>query len=135
MDAARSLLCIHRDPAQLSGLQETGFSLSIATHGSQGLRLLVDAVVLEYHLGLSDGAAVADQIKKVRPLLPIVMLAESLELPEGALKSVDALVASPDVPRFLVEAIHTVLQAKDCQHLDAASAEPAAPLDEPHADS
>lgn len=115
-------------------LQERGFSLIPATHGSQGLRLLmsktIDAVILEYHLGLLDGAAVADEIKKVRPRLPIVMLAENLELPEGALKSVDALVTSSDGPRFLVEAIQAVLQAKDCQHFDAASAEPTAPLDE-----
>ena len=129
MDAARSLLCIHRDPAKLSLLQEKGFSLITATHGSGGLRLLVskpvDAVVLEYHLGLLDGAAVADEIKKVRPRLPIVMLAESLELPEGTLKSVDALVTSSDGPRFLLEAVHTVLQAKDRQHFDAACAEQA----------
>lgn len=134
MAAARSLLCIHRDPAQLSVLQEKGFSLITATHGSQGLRLLVskpvDAVVLEYYLGLLDGATVADEIKKVRPRLPIVMLAESLELPEGVLKSVDALVTSADGPSFLVEAIHTVLQTKDCQHFDAASAEQAKPRGE-----
>ena len=125
MAAARSLLCIHRDPAQLMVLQEKGFSLIPATHGSQGLRLLmsktVDAVILEYHLGLLDGAAVADEIKKVRPRLPIVMLAEILELPEGALKSVDALVTNCDGPRFLLEAIHTVLQAKDRLHFDTAS--------------
>jgi len=125
MGAARSLLCIHRDPAQLSLLQEKGFSLLTVTHVSQGLRLLaskpVDAVILEYHLGLLDGAAVADEIKKVRPRLPVVMLAESLELPEGALKSVDALVTNCDGPRFLLEAIHTVLQAKDRQHFDTAS--------------
>jgi CheY-like chemotaxis protein len=115
-------------------LQEKGFSVISATHGSQGLRLLVskpvDAVILEYHLGLLDGAAVADKIKKVRPRLPIVMLAESLELPEGALKSVDALVTNCDGPRFLLEAIHTVLQAKDRLHFDTASAEPVAPLEE-----
>jgi CheY-like chemotaxis protein len=126
MAAARSLLCIHRDPTQLSLLQEKGFSLLTATHVGQGLRLLaskpVDAVILEYHLGLLDGAAVADEIKKVRPRLPVVMLAESLELPEGALKSVDALVTNCDGPRFLLEAIHTVLQAKDRQHCDTASA-------------
>ena len=130
MAAARSLLCIHRDPAQLMVLQEKGFSVITATHGSQGLRLLVskpvDAVVLEYHLGLLDGAAVADEIKKVKPRLPIVMLAESLELPEGALKSVDALVTKCDGPGFLLEAIHSVLQAKDCLHFDTASAEEAA---------
>ena len=127
MAAVTSLLCIHRDPAQLSLLQEKGFSLLTATHGSQGLRLLaskaVDAVILEYNLGLLDGATIADEIKKVRPRLPIIMLAESLELPDGALKSVDALVTNCDGPRFLLEAIHTVLQAKDRQHLDTASAE------------
>lgn len=92
-------------------LQEKGFSLIPATHGSQGLRLLmsktIDAVILEYHMGLLDGAAVAGEIKKVRPRLPIVMLTKSLELPEGALKSVDALVTKCDGPRFLLEAIHT----------------------------
>ena len=129
MADARSLLCIHRNPAELSMLQEKGFSLITATHGSQGLRLLVskavDAVILEYYLGLLDGAAVADEIKKVRPRLPIVMLAESLELPEGALKSVDALVTSSDGPRFLLEAIHSLLQAKDRQLFDTAPAKQA----------
>ena len=134
MTVARSLLCIHRDPAQLSALEENGFCVITATHGSQGLHLLVsqpvDAVILEYHLGLLHGAAVADEIKKVRPRLPIVLLAESLELPEGALKSVDALVTNCDGPRFLLEAIHTVLQEKDRLHFDTAFAEPAAPLEE-----
>jgi CheY-like chemotaxis protein len=134
MAAARSLLCVHRDPAQLIVLQEKGFSLITATHGSQGLRLLmskaVDAVILEYHLGLMDGAAVADEIKQVKPRLPIVMLAETLELPEGALKSVDALVTKSDGPHFLLEAIHTVLEARDRLDLDTALAEPAAVLEQ-----
>ena len=134
MTAARSLLCVHRDPAQLTALLEKGFSLITATCGSEGLRLLmskpVDAVILEYDLMLLDGAVVADEIKKVRPRLPIVMLSESLELAEGALQSVDALVTSSDGPRFLLEAIHTVLQAKDRQHFDSASAEQAMPRGE-----
>ena len=134
MTAARSLLCIHRDPARLMVLQERGFCLITATNWTQGLRLLVskpvDAVILEYHLGLLDGAAVADEIKQVKPRLPIVMLAESLELPEGALKSVDALVTNCDGPSFLLEAIYTVLQAKDRQHFDTALAESATPLEQ-----
>jgi CheY-like chemotaxis protein len=134
MAAARSLLCIHRDPDRLSVLREKGFSLITATHGSQGLRLLVskpvDAVILEYHLGLLDGAAVAGEIKRVRPRLPIVMLAESVELPEGALKSVDALVTNCDGPRFLLEAIQTVLQARERLDLDTTSGQAAPPAEE-----
>jgi CheY-like chemotaxis protein len=40
---------------------------------------------------------------------------------------VDALVTSSDGPYFLLEAIHTVLQAKDRLHFDTASAEQATP--------
>src|SRR5579862_2022385 len=95
-----TLLCIHRDPAQLSLLQENGYELVTATTGSEGLRLLmtrpVDAIVLEHNLGLLDGVVVAAEIKKVKPRLPIVMLVDHLELPDGALKAVDALVTKSD---------------------------------------
>ena len=111
-----TLLCIHRDPAQLTLLQENGYELVTATNGSEGLRLLmsrpVDAIVLEYHLGLLDGAVVAAEIKKVKPQIPIVMLAEHLELPDGALKSVDALVTKSDGAHFLWATVHFVLNVK-----------------------
>lgn len=114
-----TLLCIHRDPAQLSLLQENGYELLTATNGSDGLRLLmsrpVDAIVLEYQLGLLDGAVVATEIKKFRPQLPIVMLADHLELPEGALKSVDALVTKSDGAHFLWATVHFVLNVKPTQ--------------------
>jgi DNA-binding response OmpR family regulator len=76
----------------------------------------VDAIVLEYHLGLLDGATVADEIKKAKPQLPIVMLADDLELPEGALKSVDALVTKSDGPHFLWATVHFVLNVRPTQH-------------------
>jgi CheY-like chemotaxis protein len=49
-------------------LRENGYELVTATNGSDGLRLLlsppVDAIVLEYHLGLLDGAILAAEIKE-----------------------------------------------------------------------
>ena len=114
-----TLLCIHRDPAQLSLLQEHGYELLTATNGSDGLRLFmsqpVDAIVLDYRLGLLDGGVVAAEIKKVKPQVPIVMLAEDVELPDDALKSVDALVAKSDGPHFLLASIRSVLDVKPCQ--------------------
>jgi len=116
MAANNTLLCIHRNPAQISTLRDNGYELITATNGSEGLRLLmsrpVDAIVLEYHLGLLDGVVVAAEIKKVKPQLPIVMLAEHLELPDGALKSVDAVVTKADGPDFLWATIHFVLNVK-----------------------
>jgi CheY-like chemotaxis protein len=122
-----TLLCIHRDPAQLSLLKENGYGVITATNGSDGLRLLmsrpVDAIVLEYYLGLLDGGVVAHEIKQVRPQLPVVMLAERLDFPDGALKSVDALVAKSDGPHFLLATIHSVLQTKQAPEHDGTCAE------------
>jgi DNA-binding response OmpR family regulator len=90
-----------------------------ATNGGDGLRLFVswpvDAIVLDYQLGLLDGATVAAEIKQVKPQVPIVMLADNLELPDGALKSVDAIVAKSDGPHFLLETVHFVLNGKPAQ--------------------
>ena len=83
-----TLLCIHRDPAQLTLLQENGYELVTATNLSDGLRLLmthsVDAIVLEYPLGLLDGAAIATEIrKKAKPKLQSTL---SLVCPCGTIR-------------------------------------------------
>jgi DNA-binding response OmpR family regulator len=100
----------------MGSLREQGYELVTATNGSEGLRLFmsrpVDAIVLEYHLGLLDGACVAGAIKQVRPEVPIVMLTDDLELPDGALKSVDAIVTKSDGAHFLWATVHFVLNAK-----------------------
>src|SRR5579864_1601781 len=119
MASNSTLLCIHRDPAQLALLRENGYELITATNSSDGLRLLastpVDAIVLEYHLGVLHGVAVAAEIKKAKPHLPIVIVADDLELPEAALKSVDALVTKSDGPHFLWATVHFVLNVKPTQ--------------------
>jgi len=90
-----------------------------ATNGHDGLRLFasqpVDAIVLDYHLGFSEGTLVANEIKRVRPTIPIVMVADDLELPYDALKSVDALVTRSDGAHFLWATVHFVLNVKPAQ--------------------
>ncbi len=116
MAANSTLLCIHRDSAQLSLLEQSGYDLVTATNGREGLRLFmsrpVDAIVLDYHLGLLDGGVVAAEIKKVKPQVPIVMVAHELEVPVSALRSVDAVVASGDGPDLLLATIRSVLEMK-----------------------
>ena len=111
-----TLLCIHRDPSQLQLLEEYGYNLVTATNGHDGLQLFrsryVDAIVLDFQLELLDGGVVASVIKKVRPQIPIVMLADDMELPSDSLKSVDALVAKSDGPHFLAATVHFVLSVK-----------------------
>ncbi|MGA9544524.1 MAG: response regulator [Candidatus Sulfotelmatobacter sp.] len=130
-----TLLCINRDPAQLCSLQENGYQLLTATNGRDGLRLFasqpVDAIVLDYQLGLLDGAVVANEIKRVRPTIPIVMLADNLELPDGALNSVDALVTRSDGAHFLWATVHFVLSVKPAQSREAQHESPGKPSTDP----
>lgn len=108
---------------QLSLLKEHGYELATATNGSEGLRLFmsrpVDAVVLEYHLGILDGVTIADEIKQVRPDVPIVMWADNVEFPSDALNSIDALVAKSDGPHFLMATLHFVLNVRPAQRRKA----------------
>jgi response regulator RpfG family c-di-GMP phosphodiesterase len=123
MSINSTLLCIHRDPAQLGLLKENGYDLVTTSNGRDGLRLFmscsVDAVVLEHEVGLIDGAVIAAELKRVRPQIPIVMLVDHLELPDADLKSVDALVAKSDGAHFLWATVHFVLNVKPAQHREA----------------
>ena len=116
MAGNNTLLCIHREPAQLSLLQEYGYELLTATNGHEGLQLFmsqpVDAIVLDYQLGLLDGGVVAAEIKRVKPQMPIVMLAEYMDIPVAALNSVDAVVAKSDLAESLIDTVHSVLNSQ-----------------------
>ena len=114
--ATSTLLCIHQDPAQLSLLQEHGYELLTATTGHEALQLFmsqpVDAIVLDYQLGLLDSGVVAAAIKKVEPQVPIIMLADHMNIPVAAINSVDALVVKSDLADSLLETVHSVLNIK-----------------------
>ncbi len=115
-----TLLCIHRDPAQLNLLQENGYELVTATNGADGIRLFmsrpVDAVVLDYELGsLEKGRMVAAEIKKFNRRVPIVMLADEMELPDTAFKAVDALLIPSDGPTLLWATIDYMLKVEPDQ--------------------
>jgi hypothetical protein len=60
MSTNSSLLCIHRDSAQLSLLKEDGYELVTAWSGSDGLRLLmsqsVDVVAVGARVSLPHGS-------------------------------------------------------------------------------
>jgi CheY-like chemotaxis protein len=119
-----TLLCIQCDPAQSHSLQENGYQLLTATNSRDGLRLFashpVDAVVLDHQLSIIlDGALVANEIKQVRPTIPIVLVVDDLELPYDALNAVDALVTKSDGAHFLWAAVHFVLNVKPAQSREA----------------
>ncbi len=115
----KNILCIDTDLSCLTLrgalLEENGYRVLTATCGHEGLQLFVsqavDAILLDYYLGLLDGGVVADEVKRVKPETPVVMLAEHGELPRDALRSVDAFVFKSHGPAALLAALHAVLLA------------------------
>lgn len=72
----------------------------------------VDAIVLEYYLGLLNGLVIAAAIKQVRPEVPVILLADNADLFTDDLKSVDALVRRSDDAHVLLAIIHFVMSVK-----------------------
>jgi CheY-like chemotaxis protein len=114
----KNILCIDTD---LNGLtlrgallEDNGYRVLTATCGREGLELFVsqavDAILLDYYLGLLDGGVVAAEIKRVRPQTRVVMLTDHWEVPRDVLKSVDAFVLKSHGPGTLLAALHDVLE-------------------------
>jgi DNA-binding NtrC family response regulator len=115
-----NLLCIGGDPDQSESrkllLESNGYKVTTTCTDQDGLNLLnsrgIDAVVAEV---TGDSWFAATEWKKVHPQVPIVVVANSLDLPCFALDSVDAFVASFDGPQFLLDTLHFLLQVKPTQ--------------------
>jgi DNA-binding response OmpR family regulator len=66
------------------GLRAEGYGVRVATDGEAGARLAldpeVDLVVLDRMLPLLDGLGVLERVRRVRPLLPVIMLTAKAEV-------------------------------------------------------
>lgn len=124
----KNILCIDTD---LNGLtlrgallEDNGYRVLTATCGREGLELFVsqtiDAILLDYYLGLLDGGVVAAEIKRVKPETRVVMLTDHWEVPRDVLKSVDAFVFKSHGPEALLAALHDVLEVSSASTAAAA---------------
>ena len=112
----QTLLCID-DRLQLlehrkTMLEAHGFSVTIGSTAHAAMKILektpVDAVVLEYKLEGMDAEAVAYQINRRFPNLPIVLLSAHFQMPERILWLVDEYVMKSELPGELVRVLKRV---------------------------
>jgi CheY-like chemotaxis protein len=102
-----TILCVEDEQLQLqlrkAQFESAGFHVLLARSGSAAMEIFrtqhVDAVVMDYWLSGSNGTAIAEEMKRLRPRIPVVMLSGFSPLPgEGVL--VDAWLrkaaAEPD---------------------------------------
>jgi CheY-like chemotaxis protein len=107
------LLCIDDNEDVLecekSFLESFGYTVLTAASGGQGLELAsmhaVDVVIVDYFMPEMNGQQVAIEMKRLRPQAPIIMLSGAVDVPEQALKWVDAFVAKDRLASQLLPAI------------------------------
>lgn len=94
-------------------LRLAGYEVLSALSGYEGLRLFechnVDLVVIDYYMPEMSGELVAAQMKRSKAQVPIIMVSAHLDLPEGALTSVDAFLAKGQGPELLLAQIRELL--------------------------
>ena len=107
------LLCIDDDEDVLecekSFLESFGYTVLTAASGGKGLELAsmhsVDVVIVDYLMPEMNGHEVAIEMRRLRPQAPIIMLSGAVDVPEQALKLVDAFIAKDRLASQLLPAI------------------------------
>jgi len=107
------LLCIDDNEDVLecekSFLESFGYTVLTAASGGKGLELAstypVDLVVVDYLMPQMNGHEVAIEMRRLRPQTPIILLTGAVDIPEHALKQVDAFVAKDRLASQLLPTI------------------------------
>ena len=90
-------------------LETFGYTVLTAPSGGKGLELAsiyaVDVVIVDYFMPEMNGPEVAIEMRRLRPQAPIIMLSAAADVPEQALKLVDAFVAKDRLAGQLLRAI------------------------------
>lgn len=116
----QTLLCIDDEPS-ICALHKllfevNGFRVLVATSGREGLKLLeqesVDLVVLDYRMPDMMGDKVAENIRRERPEIPILMESAYTDLPKEVLRNVDAYLVKGGATEKLVAQVKTLLKKK-----------------------
>ncbi len=107
------LLCVDDDPSLLECekdfLETFGYEVLTAPSGSKGLELAsihsVDVVIVDYFMPKMNGKEFAVEMRRLRPQAPIIMLSAAVDIPEQALKLVDAFIAKDHLSSQLLPMI------------------------------
>ena len=101
-------------------LESAGYQVLSAADGEQALHFFlnsaVDLVLLDYIMRGMNGEAVAREIKKRKPLVPVVMVSAT-SVAEKTLPFVDCLITKGEDPGLLLEKIRQLLPSSPTAHL------------------
>jgi DNA-binding NtrC family response regulator len=112
----KTILCIDDDDGMLGCeralLERRGYEVVTAICARHGLQIAatraVAAVIVDYHLGETNGHEVVIEIKRICPQVPIVMVSSDDQIPRYALSVVDAFVSKNEAPSRLLPVITAI---------------------------
>ena len=84
--------------------------------GGMGLELAsvhaIDVVIVDYFMPTMNGQEVAMEMRRLRPQTPIILLTGAVDVPQQALKRVDALVTKNRLASQLLPAIAPIARMR-----------------------
>jgi CheY-like chemotaxis protein len=96
-------------------LEDCGYSVIVAPSGMLGLAIFrakkVDLVILDHEMPDMNGNQVALEMRRLKPTVPIIMHSAYAEIPEEALKAVDAVISKGASYRPLVSEVAHIMAA------------------------
>ena len=108
-------------------LQCVGYEVLSAASGKEALEMFaahpVDLVLLDFRMPSMDGGIVAQQMKRRKPLVPVVIVSAN-DVPKETLSWVDGFIVKGQRPDVLLEQIKPLLAYQPCSsggHIPAAA--------------
>lgn len=97
-------------------LERAGYRVVTAMDGQTGLSIFadepVDAVVLDYFMPAMSGAAIATEMRRLRPEVPILLLSAYINLPPEVTGLVDCTILKGDDPAILLAKVREALASQ-----------------------
>jgi len=119
--SVNTILCIDDDVQTLRFrkmlLELHGYNVITVPSGSEGLEILsqghpIDVVLLDYVMPDLSGEMVAQEVKRISPRLPIVVVSGFPDVPKTLLNMASGYVRKGQPPELVVEAVSRALNEK-----------------------
>ena len=88
-------------------MEECGFAVLVARDPLEAISIMADTVeieiaVLDYHMPVMNGCALADRLRSMHPELKIILYSGAIDIPQSEMTNVDAFISkSDDIRRLL----------------------------------
>jgi len=96
-------------------LTSAGYRVLTAASGEEGLELFkqnpVDLVIADHFLSNKTGVEIAEEMKELRPEVPILIVSAAAEPPEG-LEFLDGFLSKGEGPDALLDSIAGLLRTR-----------------------